>query len=228
MRWIALTLALAFAIPAQAQDALQSRLTVTGTGTVSRAPDMAVISLGAAARAESAAAAMDETSAATAAILAQLQQAGVAPRDIQTSTLSLRPLYDTPSSKGGSDPRITGYDASNTVTIRIRALDDLGGILDAALNSGANTFHGLRFALQDPAPALDEARRRAVAEAMRKAALYADAAGVALGPLRDLSESGGGNAPMMMRAEMAESVPVAAGELEVEARVTMVFSIETP
>lgn len=233
MRWIALVTALALAAPAFAQNAPDSsgasvnRLTVTGSGAVAGTPDMAIVTLGAAATASSAADAMDRTSVATAAILERLADAGIAGRDIQTSDLSLTPLHGNRAS-GPGNPEITGFEASNTVTVRIRELDRLSNVLETALESGANRFHNLRFTLQDPEPALDEARRRAVADAMRKAALLAEAAGVTLGAVLDLTESNtGGGGPVMYRT-MAEAVPVAAGEVTSEASVTMVFAISGP
>lgn len=233
MRWIALVTALALAAPAFAQNAPESpgaslnRLTVTGSGAVAGTPDMAIITLGATATAASAADAMDRTSAATAAILEGLADAGIAEHDIQTSDLSLSPLHGD-SASGSGTPEITGFEASNTVTVRVRALDRLGKILETALGGGANRFHNLQFTLQDPEPALDEAQRRAVADAMRKARLLADAAGVTLGPVLELTEQGsGGGGPVMYRA-MAEAIPVAAGEVTTQASVTMVFAITGP
>lgn len=110
----------------------------------------------------------------------------------------------------------------------MRDLSALGSVLDAVIADGANSFQGLNFGLQDPEPTLDEARRRAVADGLRKAALYAAAAGVRLGPLTSLSEAGS-NQPrpeMMQAARMSsDAVPVAPGEVTVSASVTMVFAI---
>ncbi len=211
--------------PAPPVDAAQQgRLTVVGTGAVDSVPDMAVITMGVTAQGETAAEAMDKTSAGTAEVLARLQEAGVQPRDVQTSDLSLNPVWNDRSGPGR--PEITGYEARNTVTVRVRALDGLGEILDTVVQSGANTFHGLSFALQDPLPAMDEARRRAVTDARRKAELYAEAAGVTLGTLLELSESVDSPGPAMFRAAaVMDAAPVAEGEVSTEAAVTLVFAI---
>jgi uncharacterized protein YggE len=216
-------LASASAVVAQSEG----RITVSGEGSVFAVPDMAVISMGATAEAKTAKAAMDQTSDITAAILAQLSGFEIAPRDIQTSDLSLNPVW---TNRGDTNdrPRIDGYQASNRVTVRIRDLDTLGPVLDAVLTDGANRLGGLQFALSDPEPAMNDARRLAVADAVAKATLFADAAGVELGALISLSETG----IMMPRPEMMSmaraadaGVPVAQGEAEVMAGVTLVYEI---
>jgi uncharacterized protein YggE len=215
-----------FATGAMAEDG--ARLTVVGEGRVDAAPDMATITLGVTAQADTATAAMDETSAGVAALLERLAAAGLEARDVQTSGLSLNPVWDNQTYSSGA-PRITGYVVSNTVTARVRALDSIGGVLDDVLEAGANMFNGLSFGLQDPQPALDAARTAAVADARRKAELFATAAGVTLGPIVSISEAqdGGGPQPMFrMDAAMAsDGVPVVAGELTVAARVTVVWAI---
>ena len=129
MRLIAAILAATFLAGAASADE-GPRITVTGEGRIEAAPDMATISLGVAAEAASARAAMDQASSAAAALLARLEEAGIAARDVQTSGLTLSPVWDYGNS---GENRITGYAASNTVTVRVRALDSLGGVLDQAL-----------------------------------------------------------------------------------------------
>ena len=223
MRWI-MVLALSLVIgQAVAQEAAEGRLIVTGEGAVDSVPDMATITMGVTSEAKTAREAMAETSEATAAVLEALTDAGIEARDMQTRDLSLNPLWDNRSS---GERRIVGFQASNTVFVRVRDLDALGGVLDQVIQSGANEFRGLGFGLQEPGPALDEARRRAVAEALRKAALYAEAAGLTLGPVLELTESGGSPGPVMMeRAGMAMAVPIAGGEVTTNASVTMVFGL---
>ena len=215
------------AAPAWSQS--EGRITVSGEGVVTAVPDMAVITMGASAEAETAKAAMDETSDITAAILERLTEAGIDARDIQTSDLSLNPIW---SNRTSSDdrPRIDGYQASNRVTVRVRDLEALGPILDAVLTDGANRLGGLQFTIAEPDPLLDEARRRAVADARARAELFAEAAGVELGALLSLSENGA----RMPRPEMMsmarsydEAVPVAQGEAELRAGVTLVYEIAT-
>ncbi len=204
-------------------------ITVTGVGSVSVVPDMALVTVGASAEADTAKAAMDETSQITAAILDRLTEAGVAERDVQTSDLSLNPLWSNRSSSENR-PAISGYQASNRVTVRVRELGALGEILDAVLSDGANTLGGIQFMLADPEPVLNDARVRAVADARARAELFATAAGVTLGPLVSLSE-GGAQMPapeMFGMARMADSaVPVAQGELDMRASVTLVYQIQS-
>jgi len=203
----------------------EGRLTVTGEGAVSMVPDIATVTVGVTTQAADAAGALDQNSAATQAVLDQITAFGIAPRDAQTSGLSLSPLWNNGASE--TAPRITGYQANNQITIRIRDLSKLGLVLDDVVSSGANTFNGLSFGLSDPKPAADDARKAAVAEARARAALLAEAAGLTLGPILELYESGGaipGPRPMADMARMS-AVPIAEGEVSVNASVTIVYEI---
>ncbi|MBS0565194.1 MAG: SIMPL domain-containing protein [Proteobacteria bacterium] len=212
--------------PAMAADPVPS-MTVTGEGQVQVAPDMATVMLGVTNDAASARAALDANSKAVAALLKELAASGIEARDIQTSGLSLGPRIDY--SSGGASQKVVGYTASNMVTVEVRALDRLGGILDSVVNEGANTLSGISFGLQDPVPATDEARKAAVADAGRKAALYAAAAGVRLGKVLSIAEAGGQAMPMPMAAgafaKDAAAVPVSAGQLSVGASVSVVYEL---
>ncbi len=225
--WIALLLA--WPITALG-DEHERHLTVTGVGLVEVVPDMATVRLGVTSEARGAREAIDENSRAMAAVLERLRAAEIEDRDIQTSNFSVSPRYDY-NRQSGEAPRITGFVAQNMVAIRVRDLDRLGAILDEVARDGANSFNGLSFGLQDRTPAEDAARLAAVDEARRKAELYAGAAGVSLGPVVTLSESVGASPQPMMMAEQSmraasDAVPVAAGELAVSARVTIVYAIE--
>jgi uncharacterized protein YggE len=215
-------------VAALAETAAQpARITVTAEGRADVRPDLATITLGVTTRADTAAAALAENSARLSAVLARLRGAGIAERDLQTSGLSLGPQFDY--SRDGQAPRLVGYEAGNMLTVRVRALDTLGTILDMAVGDGANTFHGLSFGLAEPGPALDAARADAVAEARRRAGLIAAAAGVRLGAVIEITEGGGHVQPMAMArmsAPMAEaSVPVAEGEVSYAASVTIVWAL---
>lgn len=201
------------------------QITVTGTGTVQVVPDLATVSLGVTTEGPSASDAMAANSKALAAVMARLKAAGIAERDMQTSNLSLNPNwvnYDN-----GTAPQIQGYVASNMLTVQVRDLAAIGGVLDAVVADGANTLNGLSFGLADPRPKEDEARKAAVADAVARARLLAEAAGAHLGAIVSITEGGFTPGPMPMFAKAAESaaVPVAAGEVEVSASVTMVFDI---
>lgn len=207
-----------------AQEAMEPRITVTGEGEAAAVPDMAVVTLGVTAQGAEAGMAMDEASEVAEAILARLDGLGIAARDRQTSDLSLMPVWS--DERGGEGRRITGYEANNRLTVRVRNLSQLGDVLEAVLQDGANRLSGLTFGLQEPGPVMDEARRDAVADAMSKARVLAEAAGVTLGPVVSISEQGGGYAPQpMMEMARVSSVPVASGESVANARVTMVFSL---
>jgi uncharacterized protein YggE len=227
--WLAAAALLAPIGPAlaQAEAPRTTSLTVAGEGHVDLPPDMAMISLGVTTEADTAAAALAANNAAQAEVLAVLAAAGIEPRDIQTSGLNLNPVWDNRSYSDGRQ-RIRGYSVSNIVTIRVRKLDSLGGLLDKVVTTGANQLNSLTFGLSDPKPAMDEARKRAVADALDRASLYADAAGVTLGPLVALSEGGSYQEPQPMfrrGAAMESAVPVAAGEVGVVASVSVTFEI---
>lgn len=218
---------LAMALGAGAAADEPGRIVVSGTGSVEAAPDMAVITLGVTTEAEAAGAAMDANSAAMAAVLARLSEAGVAERDLQTEALSLAPRWRHETGPDGSGPQITGFVASNTLSVRVRDLARLGDILDLAIADGANTLGGLRFGVSQEDEMRDAARAAAVQDARRKAELLADAAGVSLGRLLELREDGGAAPPVpMMRMEMAaDSVPVAPGEVGLTASVSLTYAI---
>jgi uncharacterized protein YggE len=207
-----------------AADPAPALITVTGEGQAEAAPDMATISLGVTTTAATAKAAMAENAGQLAIVLGNLKAAGIEPRDLQTSGLSLGPNWS--NSETGS--KIDGYTAANQLSVRVRNLDRLGEILDAAVKDGANTLNGVQFGLTDPSSQLDEARKRAVADARHRAALLAEAAGSALGTVVSITE--GGNispAPQFKsygRAAM-ESMPVEAGELALSASVTVIWHL---
>ena len=224
----ALATAIVLALPAAAETA-PATIAVTGEGKVEMAPDMAMLSLGVMTQADTAAAALKANSDGLSGALDRLKAAGIEGRDIQTSGLSLHPNVDYSST--GREPQVRGYTASNMLTVRLRDLSVLGQTLDAVVTEGANTLNGLSFGLQDPDEATDEARRRAVADAAHKAALYAEAASVTLGRIVTISEQGnyGGPQPMMMAearlAKDAGSVPVASGEISIGATISVVYEI---
>lgn len=223
IRALMLTAALAAPLPALADTAT---ITVTGEASVPVQPDLATLSLGVTTQGDTASDAMAANTAALSGVLDRLRAAGIADRDLQTSNLSLNPNwvgYDSSSA-----PTIKGYTATNMLTVRVRALQGLGAVLDAAITDGANTLNGLTFELAEPRPKMDEARRAAVTDAVARATLLVEAAGARLGPVKSITEGGGYVTPQpMFRAEAsAAPVPVAAGEISITASVTVVFGIE--
>ncbi|MBC7478505.1 MAG: SIMPL domain-containing protein, partial [Pseudorhodobacter sp.] len=149
---LALAIALTFAaVAAQADStAAAGTLTVTGTASVAAAPDLATIQLGVTTNGATAGAAMTANSTALAAVLARLQAAGIEAKDYQTSSLSLNPNWVNNAAGTGSE--INGYIATNLLTVKVRAVDQVGTVLDAVITDGANTLNSLTFGLQNPRP----------------------------------------------------------------------------
>lgn len=220
---ICLSALLAIPLPALAEGAGPAMVIATGTGTIEVAPDMATLSIGVTTQGDTAANALASNTAAMDAVMARLVASGIEARDMQTSNLYLSPNwtgYDT------ATPTISGFVASNSLTVQVRALDTLGAVLDAAVADGANTLNGLSFGLADPGPVLDEARKEAVADARARAELLAVAAGMKLGRIVLISEADGDFAAYEgYRADLAASVPVAGGELGLSANVTIQYEI---
>ena len=207
-----------------------ARLDVTGSARATVAPDMAIVTLGVSTEAETAAAAMSANSTSQQAVIDALKAEGIEARDIQTSGLNLSPKVEYANDR---PPKLVGYTASNTVTVRIRDLAGMGRVLDKLVATGANEISGISFAREDMTAAEDQARADAVKDARRRAELMAEAAGMKLGRLRALSDSPVGDAPRPMLAMRAEAkadspVPIAAGELEINASVSAVFDLIEP
>jgi uncharacterized protein len=217
-------LALPIAAPALADGDVTRTISVTGTGTVEAAPDMATLMIGVTTQGTTAAEALAENSKATEAVIARLTASGVEARDMQTSNLSINPNW---TGYDSSTPTISGYVASNMLTVRVRALDTTGAVLDAAVADGANTLNGMTFGLADPEPAYNEARKEAVVDARAKAELLAEAAGVKLGPVLSIADAGSMTdpAPMYRDAVAASPVPVQGGELGLIANVSVTWQI---
>ena len=202
-------------------------ITVTGDASIARAPDMATVTIGVTSTAETAAEALAANSKSMEAVIARLKESGVAAADLQTSGLSVSPNYNNNYSSDTGAPQ--GFVAMNMVTVGIRDLTKLGGVVDAVVADGANTLNGISFGLIDPRPALDEARKAAVADARARAEVLAGAAGVSIGDLVSISEGygySGGPAPLF-KAEAA-SVPVETGEVSYQATATVTWEIEKP
>jgi uncharacterized protein YggE len=226
MRLIALApfaIAAAFAMPALAED--DSTMVMTGHGEVTAAPDTAVITSGVTTEGETARDALDANTKAMSQLIETLKAANIETRDIQTSNFSVNPNYvysDERDANGYTKPpKIMGYQVSNTVTVRVRDLPALGTILDKAVSVGANTVNNIAFSVADPSKLYDEARKAAFADARDKADLYAEAAGVSLDRILNISEQQNFNQPprpyamKTMAQDMAAAapVPVQAGEL---------------
>jgi uncharacterized protein YggE len=163
-------------------------------------------------------------------VFAALRAAGIPDNKIQTSNFSVQPQYTAiqPNLNNPEPQRISGYIVSNQVTVIVDDLANLGPTLDALVKSGANQLGGIAFAIANPKPLADRARAAAVADAQAKARTLAMAAGVTLGPLLSIQESGGGRpGPVFAMARAAQiGPPVAEGEQMVTVNVTMTYAIQ--
>jgi len=219
------------ATPALAQVNPPPTISVSGEGTVSVPPDLAVVDGGVTTDAKTAREAAEANNAAMAKVLAALKSAGIAEKDMQTSRLSLFPQYaqqTRPNPNPGPNV-ISGYRASNRVTIRVRDVTKVASTIDALVASGANEVGGINFMVTKASQLLDDARSEAVADARRKAEIYAKAAGVKLGaPISISEDSGSAPAPMMLRKMGADaaSAPVAQGEEVLRVNVSVSWEIK--
>jgi uncharacterized protein len=214
------------AAPALAQGMPPAAISVTGEATVSVPPDLAEVDGGVASEAKTAREASEANNAAMAKVLAALKGAGIDAKDLQTSRLSLQPQRP-PNYTGPS--AIVGYRASNHVTIRVHDVTKVANVIDTLVSAGANEIGGINFMVSQASKLLDEAREQAVADARRKAEIYAKAAGVTLGAPLSISEEGGSPGPMPLRkmaASMAVSAPVAQGEETLAVTVSVSWAIK--
>jgi uncharacterized protein YggE len=226
----ALVLATAFVSPVSAEDLKMPRtISLTGHGEVHAAPDLAVVSLGVSSFAATAAEALAANSTAMTDVFARLKEAGIADKDMQTSNFQVNPRYNYPPD--GKAPELVGYDVTNMVTVKLRKLESLGGLLDKVVSAGSNTINGISFQIDNPDALLDGARQDAVKDARHKAELYAAAANVKLGPVLSIGEGLSAQPPIpmemkMMRSDAAGAPPIAQGEQTVGVDVTVVWTIE--
>lgn len=220
--------------PAFADPRPEERIVETsGEGSASIAPDLAIVSSGVLTSAPGAAAALKANAAAMTKVFAAAKQAGIEDRDIATSGLSVQPQYDYGDGSKPRSPTLVGYEARNTVTIRVRAVDKAGGVVDALVAAGSNQIEGLSFEVSNRSGKLDEARREAVKDARHKAELLATAAGAKLGAVQSIREDadeGEPARPFAMRAKAfdaaAAPTPIAKGEQELRARATVRWRLE--
>jgi uncharacterized protein YggE len=206
-------------------DSLPPAISVTGEATVSVPPDLAEVEAGVTSDAKTAREASETNNATMGKLLLALKAAGIDARDIQTSRLSLQP-QNAPNRTGSSG--ITGYRASNRVTVRLRDVSKVAGTIDMLVGAGANDIGGINFTVSQASKLLDDARTQAVADARRKAEIYAKAVGVTLGAPLSISEEGApGPMPFRkMMGGMAAATPVAQGEETLQVTVNVSWAIK--
>ena len=229
-------------------------LTVSAEGRSFREPDLAIFSAGVTTQGASAAAALAENSRAMTQVIAALKRAGIAERDIQTSNLSITPVYADPDRDAmmaarvsGQPyvppppdqrvPRIIGYQANNNVSVRQRDLDDFGEVIDTLAAAGANQINGPMFQMDQAEPALDEARLDAIRAARARAELYANATGLRIVRILSINEGGGYYGPPPVVFARAATMggappppppppaPVQPGELQMTTQVTVLYEL---
>jgi uncharacterized protein YggE len=203
--------------------AADKTVTVIGEATIAVAPDTAIIRIGVTSQGKTAREASDANSHKMTTVLGAIKESGISDRDVQTSRLTLQPQYD-PNKAGPA--RLLGFQVTNQVTVKIREIDKLPNILDKAIGAGANEMSGIEFIVSEQSKLLDQARDEAIADARRKADLYAKAAGAKLGPVVTIAEEGVPNPPRPIAALRAGAVPVAPGERELRAVVTVSFELK--
>lgn len=232
---LALAVSLA-AWPAAAAEAAPTKpgtISVSGEGIAKKAPDMAVITLTVLREGDTARAALDANNSAMGSILSAMEADGIAEGDLQTSGFSIQPRYSTPGddSKKPAAPEIVGYQVANTLSVRIHDLSKVGDILDQSVSLGVNQGGNILFTNEDPEQAMSDARKSAMADAIAKAKALTAAAGVSLGPIREITESSSTPQPVpMLRAAGAKMaarsfVPVASGESEFRVSVNVTWDI---
>ncbi|MGA6180334.1 SIMPL domain-containing protein [Stenotrophomonas sp. NPDC077421] len=232
---LALSLALGTSMTAHAQS--QPAVAVAADGTLlnisanaeaRRVPDVATLSAGVVTQAVDGNTAMRQNAEQMVKVLAAIKAAGIAERDVQTSGVNLSPQYRYADNEA---PKITGYQASNTVSLKVRDIAKLGKVLDALAAQGANQINGPQFEIDQPEPVYDEARLAALKKAQARAETYSKSLGLRVRRIVSISESGGGNfRPVMMRAAAAPmaadvATPVSPGESTVSVNLDVVFDL---
>lgn len=227
MGFCILILMACFAVPGTVRAEPARTVTVGGEGTVAAVPDRAAFTVSIMAEQETAARAIDAAAKNARSVLAALKADGVSDDDVQTGSISLHPVHARPTGNG-APPRLIGYRASLSQTVRVTDLDALGPVMDAVVKAGGTGLNGLRFFIANDHALKDRARARAMADAKRAAGVLAEAAGAGLGVVVSISETetGGGPRPMMaLRTEAAGALPMAPGNITVAVRVRVVYEL---
>jgi uncharacterized protein YggE len=230
-----LAAAAALLSPAVAQEAAKApgRISIVGEGKAAAVPDTAVFDAGVVVIAETAQAALEQNTKAISALLAALKAAGIEGRDLATSGFTVQPRVAYSQAEPGKQPeqpKLEGYEVRNSVKARVRDLNKLGMILDAAVQHGANLIGGISFDIQNKDVLLDKVRQDAINDAKRKAEKAAQAAGLKLGRVLSLSETVQ-HTPHPMAGDgmsfkaAAASIPIEAGEQSVGAHIEMTWEI---
>ncbi len=203
-------------------------ITVQGVGRITLTPDLATLSVGIQSQAPTAVAAQSQASATMTKIIAAVKKAGVAEKDMTSQWVSLQPQYAY-SSGGTTPPRVTGYQANQNLSVKVRDIKTSGAVIDAAVSAGATQVGGISFSVSDPTAATAQARDAAMADAKKRATALAQAAGVSLGSVIFITEvSAPAPVPYMtgdLRAAADAATPIQAGTTDLEVDVQVTFAI---
>jgi uncharacterized protein YggE len=215
---------------AQAQSLPIARVIVAGEGSIAVAPDYAHITGGVTTRGRTVKEANEANAKTMTAVTAALLDSGIPQKDIQTTQFSVQPIYISQGTN--TEQRLSGFSVSNQVRVTTRQIAKVGEILDRMVAAGATDVGNIAFLVSDPSKALDQAREAAVADAQRRAELYAHASGLTLGRVAWITEEPGYVRSTMMKAlaapaARATSVPISAGENELHVQITVGFDVET-
>jgi uncharacterized protein YggE len=219
----------------------QAGIWVTGQGSVTMEPDLALLNLGVEAQSETVKAAREEAAVAMTAVIDALKAQGVADVDIQTHSFNVFPRYDyveeVENGRRMSKEVLAGYRVRNLATVKVRDLDGVGEAIDAVVDAGGDAvrINGISFTVEDPSSFAASLRQDAVADALAKAEHFASLTGVSLGRLVHVREVGGVEPSVQdfrrvsfgLEMAAADTIsPVAGGELELHMFVQAVFEIQ--
>jgi hypothetical protein len=217
-------------LPALAHEHVEKRtLSLSASGAIKTTPDKVDISTGVTSEAKTAREALDQNIDAMTKVVEALKAEGIDPKDIQTTNFSVNPVYDQRPYDKPQPPVVVGYRVTNQVRISLRDTKKLGAILDKVVTLGSNQIDSIEFGVEEPEALKDEARKLALKNVTDNAKLYAEAAGVGLGPILSISEEESSYQPRFAAApvarEMAKDVPIEAGIATVEVRVRVTWEI---
>lgn len=229
MRILSILCLLAILPAAAMAEQSNSHISVTGQGSATAAPDIALITVGVQSTATTAADAISANSQIMDNVFKAVIAQAVNRADMQTSQFSVGPIWQDRRKTPNEPPKITGFQVNNILRIKVRDVSAVGTVIDALSEAGANRFNGISFQIDNPEPLLDQARQDAVKDARRKAELMAAAAGVKLGPVLSISDAQPrrGDRPMAMEmASMSRAAPIAEGTLSLTANAFVVFGVQ--
>jgi uncharacterized protein len=206
-------------------------ISINGHGEISVVPNLASVSIGVTSNGKTANEALAQNTKAMQQVFAALKTAGIADTDIQTSNFSVNPRLIYPQDGSNKPPVVDGYDVNNQVTVIVRKIEMLGGLLDQVVSAGSNQINGVSFSVDNADKILDSARTQAVADARRKAEIYAQAAGVKLGRVISISEGATYQPPPVVFARAKASMeqapaPMAQGEQTLSMDISLVWELE--